>query len=321
MAQMAQSREQASHNQARLLELSKMLPEQDEIPSLLLQIQDLATESGIDFMIDDSVEGGCDVRSGTYQTIPLSLQFAGTFFDVNDFLYRIEQLAAAPGRILSVQNLTLTPSGTAAVGVSPTLSVTMTLLGVQERACCHARCGRQHRHRTVEGGVTPMSVKQRFVGRSTAGLLLAASAVACSSSAVAAGERSDHDVDDGHDHRHRPGCFGAADHDERRGYDHDTVMADSSMFSTFKSKDPFVTKIATATATTLTGQTTTTVVSATTTTTAYSSSTTTTTAYSSSTTTTTTTHAPRRRHTRARRRPPRTVSRSCRSTSQTACPS
>jgi type IV pilus assembly protein PilO len=114
--------------QMALLELSKMLPDQDEIPSLLLQIQDLATESGIDFMMMTPSKAAATSSSGTYQTIPLSLQFAGTFFDVNDFLYRIEQLAAAPGRILSVQNLTLTPSGTAAVGVSPTLSATMTLL-------------------------------------------------------------------------------------------------------------------------------------------------------------------------------------------------
>ena len=128
MAQMAQSREQASRNQARLLELSKMLPDRDEIPSLLLQIQDLATESGIDFMMLTPSKAAATSSTGTYQTIPLSLQFAGTFFDVNDFLYRIEQLAAAPGRILSVQNLTLTPNGTATVGVSPTLSVTMTLL-------------------------------------------------------------------------------------------------------------------------------------------------------------------------------------------------
>ena len=50
LAQMTQSQDEAKKNEARLLELSKMLPDEDEMPSLLLQIQDLATESGIAFM-------------------------------------------------------------------------------------------------------------------------------------------------------------------------------------------------------------------------------------------------------------------------------
>ncbi|MCL4368026.1 MAG: hypothetical protein M1337_02470 [Actinobacteria bacterium] len=65
-----------------------------------------------------------------------------------------------------------------------------------------------------------------------------------------------------------------------------TVMVESSVFSTFKSKDPFVAKIAATTPTTLTGQTTTTIVSGTTTTTAHA--TTTTTAHTNGGTTTTT---------------------------------
>ena len=50
LAQVEQTRAEAAKNQATLMELSKMLPEATELPSLLLQIQDLATESGIDFL-------------------------------------------------------------------------------------------------------------------------------------------------------------------------------------------------------------------------------------------------------------------------------
>jgi type IV pilus assembly protein PilO len=125
MSQMAQSRDEAKRNQARLLELSKMLPSGEEVPSLLLQIQDLATESGIVFM---TMTPSKATSAGSYETVPLSLQFQGTYFDVNDFLYRAEQLAAAPGRLLSVQNLSLKPTGTITVGVSPTLDVSITML-------------------------------------------------------------------------------------------------------------------------------------------------------------------------------------------------
>ncbi|MCL4368027.1 MAG: type 4a pilus biogenesis protein PilO [Actinobacteria bacterium] len=141
LAQMSQSQDQAKRNQARLLELSKMLPDQDEIPSLLLQIQDLATESGIDFMTMTPSKSAAGATAAAYGTVSMSLQFTGTFFDVNDFLYRTEQLAAAPGRLLSVQSLTLTPGGAAAVGVSPPLTVGMTILAYKRTSAAAPAAG------------------------------------------------------------------------------------------------------------------------------------------------------------------------------------
>ena len=140
LAQMAQSKQVAKQNEARMLELSKMLPNEDEIPSLLLQIQDLATESGIDFMTMTPSKS-TEATVGGYAPVPMSLQFAGTFFDVNDFLYRTEQLAAAPGRLLSVQTMTLAPVGTMTVGVSPTLTVNMTLLAYKRAPAAKPAAG------------------------------------------------------------------------------------------------------------------------------------------------------------------------------------
>ncbi len=50
LAQAETTRQEGKMNQARLLELAKMVPDSEEIPSLLLQIQDLADQSGIDFI-------------------------------------------------------------------------------------------------------------------------------------------------------------------------------------------------------------------------------------------------------------------------------
>jgi Tfp pilus assembly protein PilO len=141
LAQMSQAQQQAKQNEARMLELSKMLPVADEVPSLLLQIQDLATESGIDFMSMTPSSAAAAPTAAGYTTVSLSLQFSGTFFDVNDFLYRTEQLAAAPGRLLSVQNLSLTPGGTMTVGVSPTLTVSMTVLAYRRTAVAAPAAG------------------------------------------------------------------------------------------------------------------------------------------------------------------------------------
>jgi Tfp pilus assembly protein PilO len=115
-------------NQARLLELAKMMPEEAEVASLLLQIQDLSVKAGIDFM---KISPGAAQDSGAaYKIVPLALTFKGSFFDVSDFIYRAEQMVAGPGRLLTVKNLGLTPAsdttGTA-VTKDTMLSVTMSM--------------------------------------------------------------------------------------------------------------------------------------------------------------------------------------------------
>ena len=119
---MEQTRQEAEKNQGRLIELYKMVPSQDELPSLLLQIQDLATESGIEVM---SISPSKGAGGSGFQAITLGLQFSGTYFDVNDFIYRIEQLVAGPGRLLAVKDVNLALGPTVKAGASPSLTVTM----------------------------------------------------------------------------------------------------------------------------------------------------------------------------------------------------
>ncbi len=128
LAQSEQTRREAGMNQGRLIELAKMVPAGEELPSLLLQIQDLATESGIDFM---SISPGQSSPSPGFQVIPLQLQFTGYYFDLNDFIYRAEQLAAGPGRLLGVQSLQLALSGEQVGRSSPELEITMTMNAYQ----------------------------------------------------------------------------------------------------------------------------------------------------------------------------------------------
>jgi len=129
LAQAEATREEGRRNQARLLELAKIMPASDEVPSLLLQIQDLADQSGIDFI---AITPGDSQESGVvgYKILPLELEFRGTFFDVSDFVYRAEQMVAGPGRLLAVKDLQLglADSGDALAGkVSPKLTVSMTM--------------------------------------------------------------------------------------------------------------------------------------------------------------------------------------------------
>ena len=93
LASLQDQQKQAAANQATLIELAKMMPAAKEVPSLLIQIQDLAIEAGIGFM---TINPGQAAAAGTYSSMPLSLEFQGTFFDINDFLYRVEQMVAGP---------------------------------------------------------------------------------------------------------------------------------------------------------------------------------------------------------------------------------
>lgn len=123
LAKAEQTKEEGRRNQARILELAKLVPVEQEVPSLILEIQDLADKAGIDWI---QITPGQikDAGVGSYWILPLSMMFAGTFFDVSDFIYRAEQMAAGPGRLLSVSTLQLTPRSEA---VEPTLDVTMVM--------------------------------------------------------------------------------------------------------------------------------------------------------------------------------------------------
>ncbi|MCZ7662064.1 MAG: type 4a pilus biogenesis protein PilO [Thermoleophilia bacterium] len=131
LAQMEQTRQDAKRNQARLIELSKMVPQTPEIPSLLLQIQDLATEAGIDFLTITPQE---PTDLGSFLVIGLVLVMEGRYFDVNDFLYRAEQMAAGPGRILAPKQVDLSLGGTPESGASPKLKANITLQAFERKA-------------------------------------------------------------------------------------------------------------------------------------------------------------------------------------------
>jgi Tfp pilus assembly protein PilO len=122
------TRAEGKRNQTRLLELAKMVPMTEELPSLLLQIQDLADQAGIQFI---QVTPGTVTASetGPFQAIPLVVQFTGTYFDVTDFVYRAEQMVAGPGRLLAIKSVDVALGGdaTLAAAKSPELQVTMSI--------------------------------------------------------------------------------------------------------------------------------------------------------------------------------------------------
>jgi hypothetical protein len=82
------------------------------VPSLIVELQQTANEAGIKFIKIETQEVAPGDASGTI--VPFTMVFQGNFFDVNDFLYRVENYARmegndvnVSGRLLSVVSLSL----------------------------------------------------------------------------------------------------------------------------------------------------------------------------------------------------------------------
>lgn len=119
---------------AQASRLQDALPTDPRIPDFILQVQDAANLAGIDFLsISPSLPSpftppGADQQGGPadLQSISVSIQTTGTFFELEDFIIRLERLP----RAVRINTFSLSPGGGAEgdqPGASPTLSVTFAM--------------------------------------------------------------------------------------------------------------------------------------------------------------------------------------------------
>ena len=119
-----------SHNgpeiAAELDKLSAAVPAAPDLDGFILSANQIAVQSGIDWL---SVSPGV-VQAGTTgpSVVPLSIQVKGGFFQVLDYLNRLEDM----GRLVIIDGINLTAAADVGAGASatptgpPTLSVTLT---------------------------------------------------------------------------------------------------------------------------------------------------------------------------------------------------
>jgi len=102
VAQLEAVRREAPEIERQLLELSKRLPTQPEIPTFMLQIEEIANASGVTQL---SIEPG-DVEpppgGGDFSVLPVTMSFTGTYEQMQDFLLRTRNLA----RLVTVRSVT-----------------------------------------------------------------------------------------------------------------------------------------------------------------------------------------------------------------------
>lgn len=100
---------------ADLARLTDALPPDHRVPSFILQLQEAANLAGVDFLSIGPSQPA-PAAAGGHQVISVSLSTTGTFFQVEDFIFRLGRL----DRAVTIDSFSLSPA-------APLLSVGMSL--------------------------------------------------------------------------------------------------------------------------------------------------------------------------------------------------
>jgi type IV pilus assembly protein PilO len=102
VAELEAVRQNAPEIERQLLELSKRIPTQPEIPTLVVQVEEIADAAGVTQL---SIEPG-DVEpppgGGDFSVVPVTMSFTGTYEQMQDFLRRLDDLV----RLVAVRSVT-----------------------------------------------------------------------------------------------------------------------------------------------------------------------------------------------------------------------
>lgn len=112
---------------ADLYRLARAMPDRQDMPGIILTLNEVASEAGIQFTL---LEPGAPVSNGSYQESRIHLQFTGDFYSLSDFLYRLRSLVVvhngkleATGRLFNVDQLAFTVDGKSFPQISADLFV------------------------------------------------------------------------------------------------------------------------------------------------------------------------------------------------------
>jgi hypothetical protein len=139
LARLEEYKKTAPQARVEVVRISKMLPDGEGQPSLIVELNETADLAGVTIQ---SISRGTVQQGQPFGIQTLTVTAAGRFFDVVDFLYRMEDYVAirnttvrATGRLLQIASMQVASAGGTqvdGVGTSttdPTLTVTMQING------------------------------------------------------------------------------------------------------------------------------------------------------------------------------------------------
>ena len=112
---------------ADLFRVTKAMPSKADMPGVLLELNRIARETGIQF---ESITPGDGADAGGYVRQPIDLIFEGNFYELSDYLYRVRTLVSvhggrlqATGRLFTVRTLSFVESEKGFPQIRATLGV------------------------------------------------------------------------------------------------------------------------------------------------------------------------------------------------------
>jgi type IV pilus assembly protein PilO len=102
VAGLEEAKRNAPELERQILELSKRIPEEPEIPTLVVQIEEIATASRVTQLSIEPGRPGPPPGGGDFSVVPVTMTFEGTYEELQDFLLRTRNLA----RLVTVNDVT-----------------------------------------------------------------------------------------------------------------------------------------------------------------------------------------------------------------------
>jgi Tfp pilus assembly protein PilO len=100
---------------APLFELTKAMPDRDDVPGIILELNSIAQATGVRFK---AIAPQDPVTQEGYRALPISLTFQGNYYDLTDFLFRVRNLVAvrdgklsSSGRFFTLDTLDMINAG------------------------------------------------------------------------------------------------------------------------------------------------------------------------------------------------------------------
>jgi Tfp pilus assembly protein PilO len=127
LARLQEEQKNATQQAALLDKFDAAIPELPDLAEFIIQANDIADESGIEFL---SIAPAPPTSDGTISTIGLTITISGGFFQVKDYLTKLEDL----DRLVIVDSVNLASAGsgdttTGSTSVSDGISLSVNLTG------------------------------------------------------------------------------------------------------------------------------------------------------------------------------------------------
>lgn len=121
---------------ADVFEVSKAMPDTNDMPGIILDLNSVAEATGIRFV---SIQPSAPTPKTGYSAIEISLSFEGNYYDLTDFLFRLRNLVtvrdgrlSSAGRLFTLDTLSMKEGKAGFPSISAGLTVSAYVYGAAD---------------------------------------------------------------------------------------------------------------------------------------------------------------------------------------------